>query len=1033
MAFTYEQEKAIFTNGRNIIVSAGAGSGKTSVLTQRIFEKVKQGISIDSLLVLTFTNAAAYEMKERVKKKIKESGLFKEELDKIDTAQITTFDAFCLSTVKKYYYKLNISPKINILSSIVMNFEKRKIINQIFMELYKNEDERFFQFLDKFSQKDDKDLVDLIIDITNKIMLKSDTLKFLDNYMNSYFDFNYLNSLINEYENIVIENKEDLMDSLYDYKLILESDDLNYESVSSIDEILNELNYTNSYDSLRNFIINLKLPSLKKNSGEDLSKAKKELTDIIKKFNENYLGQFESKVSMLNNLIESKDDVSYLIYLCRRTINEVLEFKKEKNCYEYIDITKMAISLVKDYSDVNLEFRSKYREILVDEYQDTSDLQEEFISAFANNNVYMVGDMKQAIYRFRNANPYIFKEKYDLFHHNNDLGYAIELNKNFRSRNEVVNDINFIFNSLMSEKFGDANYKKNHTMIFGNLNYEENVNPNTNYNMEVLRYRKENKEYENAEVEAFIIAKDIKNKISNYKILEKNKLRNATYSDFCILVDKSRDFITIKKILESENIPLSIIGDLDLKESFLPLILCNILTIISEVKDKASTSFKHAYTSIARSFIYNKTDEEIYKSINTWYKDDSICDIAYELSKDIDFLSNSDLYLKALNSFNIYENLEMISNVKESLIQIEYFCTMIDELSNLGYTFSETASYIREILTTDEAIKYSVDSKDLNQVKIMTIHKSKGLEFPICYYALLSSQFNKEETKKVIGFDNKYGIYLPTLEDNKVSNTLLKCCIKEQTIKDDISERIRLFYVALTRAKEHIIIISEEVEYKKRYNNPKNFSCFNHFINSIPNISSYYKKMSLKDLNMSKDYKINKDIQIEIDSLNEEITYHENPFVKVEITKGSISKEMINILSIKEKENIDLGLSLHSIFENIDFYNPDFEVINDRFQKEIVKNVLNNEIFKNIKNGKIFKEHEFYMDIEDTTYHGIIDLMIVYDTHVDIIDYKLSNLDKAEYQRQLGVYMNYVKTKFDKEINTYLLSLVKNEIKKVEV
>ena len=226
------------------------------------------------------------------------------------------------------------------------------------------------------------------------------------------------------------------------------------------------------------------------------------------------------------------------------------KYKETNNMYEFTDIAILAINLVENNPEVKKELMSRFNEILLDEYQDTSDLQEKFISCISNNNVYMVGDIKQSIYRFRNANPYIFKNKYDAYSLSNG-GIKIDLMKNFRSRREVLENINEIFNHIMDDKIGGAEYQNGHQMIFGNTTYEENGKTDNNYNFEFYNYTYDkNGKFKREEIEIFLIAKDIKEKVnSNYQVYDKDKgiLRNITYNDFVILMDRSKNFSLYKK------------------------------------------------------------------------------------------------------------------------------------------------------------------------------------------------------------------------------------------------------------------------------------------------------------------------------------------------------------------------------------------------------------------------------------------------------------------------------------------------------
>lgn len=256
---------------------------------------------------------------------------------------------------------------------------------------------------------------------------------------------------------------------------------------------------------------------------------------------------------LISHYLSTKDYVEVIIRILKQLDEKIIQFKKSHNAYEFNDIALKAIELVKNNPDVASEIKNKTFEIMIDEYQDTNDIQETFISYIENNNVYMVGDIKQSIYRFRNANPYIFKNKYDKYREG-DNGFKIDLNKNFRSRKEVIENINLIFNSVMFDEIGGAKYKQEHQMVFGNTTYEKIQE--SDYNMEILSYDAKSSKFKPNELECFIMAQDILRRINNkeqvvYFDHDELKSRDITYSDIVILVDKGKNFELVKKSLKA--------------------------------------------------------------------------------------------------------------------------------------------------------------------------------------------------------------------------------------------------------------------------------------------------------------------------------------------------------------------------------------------------------------------------------------------------------------------------------------------------
>ena len=506
--WTKEQQEAIYQKGKNIIVSAGAGSGKTAVLTERVITHLKEGVSIDNLLILTFTNAAAAEMKDRIRKKIKENESLLNNLDKIDNAYITTFDAYALSLVKKYSHILNISKDIKIADNTFIDIKKEEILNEIFENNYKEKNKLFLKLIDDFSLKDDKEVFDNILKLNNKISNIFNKEDYLKNYIKNYYTEENIENYIKEYEEYLKEKIKQIRNE--EKKLSLYVDESYIEKMP-----LEKLYNSNTYDEIKENV-ETKLPRLPSKTEEEAKDIKKQITKDLKDLEE--LTKYENSKQIKETIYKTQDYAELLTQLILELNEKLNEYKKENNLYEFIDISNMAIKLLKDNEEVRETLKQNYYEILIDEYQDTNDLQELFVSLIEKNNVYMVGDIKQSIYRFRNTNPILFKEKYNLYQ-DGDKGLKIDLNKNFRSRKEVLTGINYLFDYIMDENIGGAEYRLSHRMIYGNTTYEKANKEN--YKLEILNYIDE-EDYTKEEIEIFTVANDIKNKInSGYEIMDK--------------------------------------------------------------------------------------------------------------------------------------------------------------------------------------------------------------------------------------------------------------------------------------------------------------------------------------------------------------------------------------------------------------------------------------------------------------------------------------------------------------------------------
>ncbi|MBP3635515.1 MAG: UvrD-helicase domain-containing protein [Bacilli bacterium] len=1036
--WTKEQLIAINEEGKNIIVSAGAGSGKTAVLSERVLRKLKEGVNINELLILTFTKAAAKEMKERIRKKIKnDKSLFKQ-LNLIDASYITTFDSFALSTVKKYHYLINVSPNISVIDPSLIRLEKEKILDQIFDEKYRKEDKLFEKLIGDFCIKDDKEIKKYILSINDKLDLKFDKKIYLENYLKTSFDECKVREDILKFEDILKSRIDEISDILEELSFITDG-----EYYYTLKDTLNSLIESKNYDEIL-YNLNISVPKLPGSSSDEVKMLKTKITGILKELKS--LCKYKNIDEIYNQIMNTYDYVKCIIEIILKLDEKIYEYKFKNDMFEFNDIAILAIKILREYEYALDELKNQFNEIMIDEYQDTNDIQEEFISLISNNNVYMVGDIKQSIYRFRNANPYIFKNKYDNYKDNKG-GFKIDLNKNFRSRKEVLNNINTIFEVIMDNALGGAEYKESHEMIFGNTYYDEKGNAGQNNDLEIYNYNYDkNGIYTKEEIEAFIIANDIKKKIeSKYKVFDKDELiiKEANYSDFVILMDKSINFSLYKKIFEYLGVPLTIYKDEKITEDIVLSMLKNTLLLIQKVHDEEyDIKFKYLFISILRSPLFETGDDVIFKYFkNNNFKENELYELCLELSKYIDNMSIKDFINLVIDKFNFYESIIKIGNVNSNIIKLDYILNVTDNFSSLGYTIKDFSEYLEEIIEKKYDIKFNENKETGNSVKIMTIHKSKGLEYHICYYPGLYSKFNISDLNDKFMFDNKYGIISPVFDEG-IDSTIYKDLVKNNYIKEEISEKIRLFYVGLTRAKEKMILVCN-IDKDETYNKKENgvlkdifrikYRSFKDMVLSVKEyLYDYIININVDEINITKDYNlIKKNNYLDfIDETDEKLLVNEINIDTENIEEKSFSKKTNKLLDKSTKENINLGLDMHYIFEIVDFKNPNLDKldISDFYKYKVIK-FLKNDLFKNINNAKIYKEYEFMYKKDNISYHGIIDLMLVYDDRVDIIDYKLKNIDDEKYISQLNGYRNYIKNKTGKEVVIYLYSIMDDELK----
>ena len=1026
MAWTNEQKEAIYTEGTNIIVSAGAGSGKTAVLTERVLEKVKKGISVDNLLILTFTKMAAKEMKERIGDKLKKEELTSE-LAKLDTADITTFDAYALSVVKKYHYYLNVSKDINIIDGSVIALYKRKILKDIFEELYEENNHEFIDFIQEYCIKDDKDIFEFILNINSKLDLKTNKREYLDNYINTVYDEVKIDNDIDNYIKVILK----LISNINDYLEYIDDDDY----LAKLYDVISPLLSAKSYDDIKSNI-SIKLPILR--GASDITREYrdkiKSTIDEVKK-----LTTYDSYDDIKRGILSTKENAKVIIDIIKKLDDITYNYKVKYNSYEYSDISALAIKLVRDNKEIREEIKNNLNEILIDEYQDTNDVQEEFISYISNNNVYMVGDIKQSIYRFRNANPYIFKNKYDSYS-NNIGGIKIDLNKNFRSREEVINNINLLFDRIMDNDIGGADYSLSHRMIYGNLMYKGDGDNKEDNNFSVYNYLNDTT-FKNNEVEAFIIADDIKNKInSGYRAFGKdtNGVRKIKYSDFAILLDSSKSFDLYKKILEYNGIPTSIVKSVNLTDGEVVLVIKNIISFIIKINDnKIDNEFKKLFISIGRSFLFNTDDNVLFDYfLNNNFKDSDIYKISYNITKRLDTISLEEIIDLIVDNFDFYNKLFLLGDYNANILRIQKLKEITNNLINLDYDIYDYQKYLDDIISNNLKLEYSVNDNSTDTVKIMTIHASKGLEFGVCYYGELYNRFNNSDAISKYSYDNKYGIILP-YKDKFLYNTIYHNLSYRDYVMENISERIRLFYVALTRAKEKMIFIlpSNTKEDNKSIGDiidnsiRGKYNSFASIMYSLESITKdYYKNIDINDINLSKDYNMisNNNYKEHLKLINDKIEVNTTCIPSSIKENKTFSKKDIHIVTKEEEDKLFYGRLIHELFECTDFNNLDNLSDNN---KKIIERFLEKV---DISHANIYKEYEFIYDEDNTTYHGIIDLMLEYQDNIKIIDYKLKNINDDAYIKQLNGYKDYIEKLFNKKTSIYLYSITLNTLEEIK-
>lgn len=1074
-----DQLDAIYQKNKNIIISAGAGSGKSTVLSERIKQKLlaKEISSLDDVLVLTFTTASAADLKRKIKEDLTDCEQTKMFARTVDSANISTFDSYALLLVKKYANEIGINKDISIVESTVINIKKREIIENILEKEYEKQDKDFVDFVSNFFVKGDLSFKNYLLKIYEKINLRLDKKEYLSNYLDVYFNDAFFDNIFTIIEKYLLKKHNDCINYYNDTLIPNISGKLKDGIFEEFEENYSNFINSKSYDDLfllfKDKFSHYKLHQ-KTAKGVVYNEEIKPFIDAFKDLFdeiEDFFKEYDDYNSEKSYYYSTEKYLKIILRILTKFDEELEKYKEDLAIYEFCDIAKKLIYLLRDNPSIRDEVANNYKEILIDEYQDTSDLQEAFVSLISNKNVYMVGDIKQSIYRFRNANPSIFKYKYDNYldkenyeafanslknNQNKDeilngKGIKIDLKANYRSRKEVVEFINKIFNKVMSDNIGGAKYKEEHQMVYGQKRYD--LSNDSDYKAEILKYEY-NKEAElsREETETRIMAKDILDKVSNgFKLFKKYKnedgeevitSRPATFKDFAIISRSTDNYELIAKIFKEYGIDTLIYKNERINASSLIYTLKNILILIvklyqiltSDPNGVIDTEFKHAFISVARSFIFEYSDDQILEVFakNKFFDDNIILlikDSVLDLSND----SLRNIFEKVLYKYDYYNKITKLDDINDNLVRTEFFAKLCDNLEILNLKSNELIEYLETMMSKDSKAEISSNMKDINAVTVMTIHKSKGLEFPIVYVPFLYKEFNDMDLKARFVYDENYGIITPCYNEG-FKNVLTKELFKTNYKIDAISEEIRIFYVALTRAKEKLILV-----YDGQIDNTIDIS----------KINSYKKLVSAVGDSLNKhiiDYDVsnlepsqNKNFLTSTPEKNKdkirEIFYAEQEIKGEKTSSSRASKSSNKLITKKEYNNMQLGTHIHELLEYIDYDNPN-EILKDEenWIKHSINKFLNTFIFKNKEENEYYREYAFtFEDSKDkTTYNGIIDLLVETPDNIYIVDYKLNNVEDDAYIKQLSIYEKFVATKSNKPITTYLYSIIDGSFKEIK-
>ena len=863
MSFTPDQQKVIDLHDRNILVSAAAGSGKTAVLVERIIQMIlseEKKVDIDRLLVVTFTSAAAAEMRERISsaiskklEEVPENEHLQRQAALLHNALITTIDSFCLFIIRNNFNDIGLDPGFRVADEGELKLLKQDIINELLEDEYLKKEQAFLDAVEYFTGgSNDAPLIEYILKLYQFAMSHPFPEEWLEERKTDY-----IISDVTEFENL------DWCKTLMDYIRIQLKEciaKLNYakalaeqpagpyfygELFENEMEMIERLAACDSYNGLYEKMETIsfgRLPSKRDDSVDaDLREQAKNIRTEVKKgleaIKDKYFILSPEAVAERMKLVQPAAEV---------LIDLVLEFKKrfdsakrDKNIIDFGDMEHLALQILLrktesgDYvaTPAAKEYRQYFHEILIDEYQDSNLVQELLLKSISGEeegryNRFMVGDVKQSIYKFRLARPELFMEKYNCYSKVDSDRQRIDLHKNFRSRAEVLASVNDLFYQIMDSSLGGVTYDED-AALYPGAEYPQYENNET----EVLLLGKDKESDLSArEQEAALIARKIKELLRDFQVTDKEsrQLRPARYSDIVILLRSASGWADeFKSIFEKEGIPASV----ESKTGYFKAIEVKELLLLLRILDNPLQDIP--LFGVLKSYFGGFSEEEIAlikgKSVRKAYLYQNLQE--FVLSQKEEPLSiKIESFLAKLEELREMASYTPIHHLLQEVLTrtsyLEYVSAKpggeqrranVEMLLTKAAAFEQTSYYgLFHFLRYVESLeKYEVDygeadilDENANVVRIMTIHKSKGLEFPICFVAGLSKKMNNRDTTGQLVLDVDMGLGLGYVDKNRriKADTLRKVSIAQKLKLDSLGEELRVLYVAMTRAKEKLFM-----------------------------------------------------------------------------------------------------------------------------------------------------------------------------------------------------------------------------------
>lgn len=915
VSWTTEQQQVIDLRNRNILVSAAAGSGKTAVLVERIVKIItdkNHPVDIDHLLIVTFTNAAAAEMRERIGNAI-EKALDEQpgnehllrQLTLIHNAQITTIDSFCLYVVRNHFHEINLEPNFRIGDEGELKLLREDVLGKVLEQNYEEPSEAFSDFVEGYaSGRTDAALNEMILQLYEFSRSYPWPEKWLDSFVGIYRienreELDRAEWLAPLTQNIrfVLKDCEQLLKQALAVTQQDDGPDMYEKAVRSDLEKYESLSKLTSFCELSGALSDIKYDRLASSRGFEGDPDKLELVkslreqakDVVKKLCKQYF--FCSPEMMIEQLERTEPMLEEVVRLTKQFADEFAAAKRRKNLVDFHDVEHFALQILVDEETEKAkktaeEFRDTFEEIMIDEYQDSNEVQETLLRSISReergeNNIFMVGDVKQSIYRFRLARPELFMKKYDSYSLEESTTQRIDLHKNFRSREEVLTCTNDIFYKIMARSLGNVEYDAE-AALYPGASYpampvqenpagekaaeDEKVSGKqiNGFTPEILLADSNDELLEDTDfsdkktLEAKMVAEKIRHLMKTQPVTDKStgELRAARYSDIVILLRSLSGWAdSLVEVLNGNGIPAHTVSSTGYFSTV------EVQTVLSMLRLLDNPRQDIPMAAVLRSPMAGLTDEElavlrledgsvpfheaVLELAEGLYEEDGQKEISdseadRKQGRNADEKTENHIEItahrKLLKFYKKYKQLRQLvpDTPIHELIEIilretgygHYVAAMPAgnrRTANLNMLLEKATAYEKTsykglfhfVRYIDELQKYDVDFGEADMVgenedvvRIMSIHKSKGLEFPIVIVSGMGKNFNKQDTRSKMVLHPELGIGLDYMDGKKriKSPTIAKKAIAKQIDLENLGEELRVLYVALTRAKEKLIL-----------------------------------------------------------------------------------------------------------------------------------------------------------------------------------------------------------------------------------